>query len=212
VSRLTSTLAANRKLSAWLAFGAAGLATGAVWASGFATVGGENRLGGSAISPALAKTAPTPASSDLNGKADDVSPIAFDWQGRWGSIHANTVLFKVDLSGFTGKTYNIATLLTNTTDLTGWASLQLKLEQKQIASGSSACDPADFTGSTNDQLLNVDDQDAGVYWNGLAGDKVYCIGISAAHGDDAAGTFLRAAQDTPPTSFPTFITTVDRAS
>jgi hypothetical protein len=211
VSRLSSSLTANRKLSAWLAFGAVGLATGAVWASGFATIGGQNRVGGTAISPALAKTAPTPASSDLDGKATPVDKIEFDWQGRWGSIHANTVLFKVDLSGFSGKTYNIATLLASTTDLSGWASLQLKLEQKQIAAGAT-CDPADFTGSTNDELLNVDDQDAGVYWNGLAGDHVYCIGISAGDGDNFAGTFLRSAQDTPPTSFPTFITTVDRAS
>ena len=51
-----------------------------------------------------------------------------------------------------------------------------------------------------------------MYWNGLDGDTVYCIGVAAAHGDDVAGTFLRSAQDTPPSAFPTFITTVDRAS
>ena len=65
---------------------------------------------------------------------------------------------------------------------------------------SGTCDAADFNGTQNAKLLNVDDQDAGVYWNTLDGDKVYCIGVVAAHGDDAAGTFLRAAQDTPPTS------------
>ncbi len=213
MSRLTSSLVAKRGLTAWLAFGAVGLATGAVWASGFATSTGNNRTGGSVESPALAKTASAVNTSALNGKATAVDPLEFDWDGRWGSIDANTVMFKVNLSGasFAGKTYNIATLLANTSDLTGWASLQLKLEQVQVAAAGT-CDPADFTGSSNAKILNVDDQDAGVYWNGLAGDKVYCLGVSLAHGDDAAGTFLRSAQDAPPTHFPSFITTVDRAS
>jgi hypothetical protein len=212
VSRLTSTLAANRKLSAWLAFGAAGLATGAVWASGFATTGGANRAGGTVESPAMAKTAPSPAAQPLSGTASSVATLKFDWSGRWGSIHDNTVMFKVDLTGsqFTGKTYNVATLLTNTSHLTGWSSLQLKFEQEISADGS--CDPADLTAATNSQLLNVDNQDAGVYWNGLAGNKVYCVGVTAAHGDDALGTFLRSADENVPSDFPTFITTVDRAS
>ena len=51
-----------------------------------------------------------------------------------------------------------------------------------------------------------------MYWNGLAGDAVYCIGVATSPGDDVAGTFLRSAQDLPPSAFPTFITTVDRAS
>jgi hypothetical protein len=210
VSKLASLVTSNRKLSAWLAFGAAGLATGAVWASGFATSIADNRTGGTAGAPALAKTAPTTATTALNGKATDVDPLEFDWDGRWGSIDATTVLFQVDLSAsqFTGKHYNVATLLANTSDLSGWATLQLKLEL--IAAAGSSCDVTDFAGVTDPQILNSDDQDAGVYWSNLAGGSVYCIGIKTAHGDDAAGTFLRSADDTPPTHFPTFITTVDR--
>jgi hypothetical protein len=89
--------------------------------------------------------------------------------------------------------------------------MQLKLERVDEAA-SGACTPADFDGTNNPKVLNFDDEDAGVYWNGVAGDAVYCLGLDAAPGDDATGTFVRAAQDTPPTAFPTFITTVDRAS
>ena len=41
---------------------------------------------------------------------------------------------------------------------------------------------------------------------------VYCIGVSNTSGDVVDGTFLRGAQDAPPTGFPVFIATVDRAS
>jgi hypothetical protein len=199
------------RLAAWLAFGAAGLATGAVWASGFASGSGAN--GATAISPALTKTAPSTATSALSGTTTAVTALSFDWQGRWGSIAADTVMFKVDLSGsdYAGKTYNIATLLANTSDMSGWASMQLKIERVDVAA-SGACVASAFDGTKNPKILNFDDEDAGVYWNGLAGDAVYCLGVNVAAGDDVAGTFLRAAQDTPPTAFPTFITTVDRAT
>ena len=199
------------RLAAWLAFGAAGLATGAVWATGFASGTGAN--GTTAISPALTKTAPTVATSALSGTTTAVTPLSFDWQGRWGSIAADTVMFKVDLSGsdYAGKTYNIALLLANTSDMTGWASMQLKLERVDVAAGDP-CVASAFDGTKNPKILNFDDEDAGVYWNAVDGDAVYCLGLAASPGDDAAGTFLRAAQDTAPTSFPTFITTVDRAT
>jgi hypothetical protein len=201
----------RRRLTAWLAFGAVGLATGAVWATGFASGSGAN--GTTAISPALTKTAPSTATSALASTTSAVTPLAFDWQGRWGSIAADTTMFKVDLSGsaFAGKTYNLAVLLANTSDMSGWASMQLKLERVDVAA-SGSCTASDFDGSQHAKVLNFDDEDAGVYWNAVPGDAVYCLGLAASTGDDAAGTFLRAAQDTPPTAFPTFITTVDRAS
>jgi hypothetical protein len=201
----------RRRLATWLAFGAAGLATGAVWATGFASVTGAN--GTAAASPVLTKTAPAAATSALSGAVTAVTPLAFAWQGRWGSIAADTVMFKVDLSGsdYNGKTYNLAVLLTNTSVLTGWASMQLQIERvDEAASGS--CTAADLDGTNHPQVLNFDDEDAGIYWNGVAGDAVYCLGLASSPGDDLAGTFLRAAQDTPPTAFPTFVTTVDRAS
>ena len=102
-------------------------------------------------------------------------------------------------------------LLANTSVLTGWASMQLEIERVDEAAAGT-CTATDFNGATNPKVLNFDDEDAGVYYNGLAGDAVYCLGVAQSPGDDVAGTFLRAAQDTPPSAFPTFITTVDRAS
>ena len=211
MSRLSNFIP-SRRLAVWLAFGATGLATGAVWATGFASVSAGNGTTGE--SPAIAKTAPTPATTALSDKATAVDPISFDWDGRWGKITAPKVLFKVDLSGteFSGtKRYNVALLLANTSVLTGWASLQLEFEQVQ-KDADEECDAADLDGTQNAKLLNVDDQDAGVYWNNLVGDKVYCLGIFTSDGDDFDGTFLRAAQDAAPTGFPSFIATVDRAA
>jgi len=201
----------RRRLAVWLAFGAVGLATGAVWATGFATGTGAN--GVTDPSPALTKTAPSPATAALLGKVTAPTALSFDWEGRWGSIAADTVMFKVDLSGgaYAGKTYNLALLLANTSDLSGWASLQLELEMVEVAAGAP-CVATAFDGDTEDQLLNFEDEDAGVYWNGVDGDAVYCLGLALSDGDDGAGTFLRAAQDLPPTAFPSFITTVDRAT
>ena len=56
-------------------------------------------------------------------------------QGRWGSIAANTVMFKVDLSGaaYAGKTYNIALLLANTSDADrlGLAAAQARARRRR---------------------------------------------------------------------------------
>jgi hypothetical protein len=200
----------RRRLAAWLAFGAIGLATGAVWATGFASISGAN--GATAVSPAVTKSDAVTATSALNGTVTPVSALVYDWAGRWGKIPANKVMFKVDLSALpAGNDYNIAVLLTNTSVLTGWASMQLELERVDVASGG-ACVAGAFDGTSNAQLLNFDDEDAGVYWNTLPGDAVYCLGIATSPGDDPLGTFLRSAQDTAPTAFPTFVTTVDRAS
>ena len=200
----------RRRLAAWLAFGAVGLATGAVWATGFTSFTGTQ--GTVVESPAMTKGTPAVQANPLNGLAAPVADISFDFDGRWGKIAANTAVVKVNLSSqAAGKHFNIALLLANTSDLTDWASMQLKVENVYEATGTASCDVSHFTGSAHAKVLNFDNEDAGVYWNGLPGDAVYCIGVSAATGDDVAGTFLRAATDTAPTHFPSFITTVDRA-
>jgi hypothetical protein len=210
VSRLSSSLI-SKKMGLWLAFGATGLATGAVWATGFASSTPSSNA--AAESPAMAKTAPGNSTSALNGKATAVDPLVFDWDGRWGKVTTPKVMFKVDLAGaaYNGKTYNLAVLLSKTSVLTGWATLQLEFERVELAAGAP-CDAAAFDGTTNARVLNVDDQDAAVYWNAVPGDAVHCIGVDTSTGDDAAGTFLRASQDTEPTGHPLFITTVDRAA
>jgi hypothetical protein len=200
---------ARRRLGVWLGFAAVGIATGAVWATGFASIGGATGTNGS--SPIVAPSAPGAHSPDLQGSVAAGSPLTVDWAGRWGST-ASTNFFTVDLSGKPGtQTFNVAFLLTNDISGDGWSSLQLQLEAVDIASG--ACDPAAFDGTNRARVMAFDAQDAGVYWNGLAGGKKYCIGLNASDGQDTAGTFLRRDSDTTgPAEYPTFIATVDRAS
>jgi hypothetical protein len=196
-------------LGAWLAFGAVGIATGAVWATGFASVGGAT--GTTASSPILAPSNPAAHTANLQGAVAAGSALTVDWTGRWGST-ASTNLFTVDLSAKPGtQTFNVAFLLTNDISSAGWTSLQLKLEAVDIASGP--CNPAAFDGTNRARVMAFDAQDAGAYWNGLSGGSKYCIGVAAADGHDTAGTFLRRADETTgPSTYPTFVATVDRAS
>jgi hypothetical protein len=202
----------RRRLATWLAFGAAGLATGAVWATGFASVGGTT--GNNDPSPIVAPSAPAAHTAALAGAITAGSDLTVDWAGRWGSVSADTNFFTVDLSGEANtQTYNVAFLLTNTTDISsaGWSSLQLKVEE--VDAGAGPCDASDYDGTQNAKVMTFDSKDAGVYWNGLAGGKVYCLGINAGGGQDPAGTFLRRDSDTAdPSVYPRFLATVDRAS
>jgi hypothetical protein len=201
----------RRGLIAWLTFGAVGLATGAVWATGFASVGGATGTNGS--SPIVTPSAPASHTAALSGVVTAGSPLTVDWNGRWGST-ADTNFFTIDLTGKPNtQTYNLAFLLTNTTDISshGWSSLQLKVEE--VNAGAGPCDASAFDGTQNPQVMAFDSQDAGVYWNGVAGGGVYCLGVNASDGQDTAGTFLRRASDTlAPTVYPRFLATVDRAS
>jgi hypothetical protein len=137
--------------------------------------------------------------------------VDYNWQGRWGAI-ADTHLFTIDLTGKTG-TYNVGFLLTNGATLSskGWTSLQLKVEQTPATAG--ACTAGAFDGTKNPKVMAFDAEDAGVYWNALPGNDIYCIGVHAADGHDTTGTFLRRNSDTvAPTVYPSFVTTVDKAS
>ena len=199
----------RRRLAAWLGFAALGIATGAVWATGFASIGGTTGTNGS--SPIVAPSNPGAHTPELQGAATAGDPLTVNWEGRWGST-ASTNFFTVDLSGEpVGQTYNVAFLLTNDISSAGWTSLQLELENVTIASGT--CNPAAFDGTNAPRVMAFDRQDAGVYWNGLAGGSIYCIGVNASDGHDTSGTFLRRASDSSgPTTYPAFIATVDRAS
>ena len=199
----------RRRLTAWLSFAALGILTGAVWATGFASIGGATGTNGS--SPIVSPSDPAAQTAALQGAATAGSPLTVNWSGRWGST-ASTNFFTVDLSGEPGsQTYNVAFLLTNDVSNAGWTSLQLELENVTTAVGP--CDPAAFDGTNQPRVMAFDTQDAGVYWNGLAGGSIYCIGIDASDGQDTDGTFLRRASDSSgPTTYPTFVATVDRAS
>ena len=148
----------------------------------------------------------------LAGTVTAGSPLTVDWTGRWGSTAA-TNFFKVTLdSKPAGQTFNAAMLLTNDISTFGWESLQLKVELKDVGASGSCNASTDFDGTQNPKVMVFDTRDAGVYWNALAGGSTYCIGIAASNGQDTSGTFLRSASDTPPTGYPAFTATVDRAS
>lgn len=106
----------RRRLIAWLSFAAVGLATGAVWATGSASVGGATGTNGS--SPIVAPSAPGAHTPDLQGAVTAGSPLTVDWTGRWGAT-ASTNFFTVDLSGESvSRTYNVA-FLRRASDTTG---------------------------------------------------------------------------------------------
>jgi hypothetical protein len=213
----------RRRVAAWLAFGVAGLAAGAVWATGFATDGGATGTAGA--SPIIKPSAPSTAAAGLLGTVTKDQTVDYNWAGAWGSIAA-TNMFKVDLTGKTG-TYNLALLLTNGAALTnggtgsGWASIQLQVEEGDSTAGDCSDVAFDQTDSTlNPKLMSFDTEDSAVYWNGLAGNKVYCVGVGASDGhgytdgtETTQGTLLRATDPaTPPSVYPEFVTTVTRAT
>ena len=202
----------RKRLAAWLAFGAIGLATGAVWASGFGTATAVN--GTTDVSPALAKAAPAVASNALAGKVTKIADLTYDWEGRWGSIAADTTMFKVDLRHAPRAQHlqpRAARRQHHADDRLGLHAARGRAHRRRPAAG--VCGAASYTHSGPEaQILHFNDQDGGVYWPAVPGNAVYCIGVSDSTGDVATGTFLRGAQDAAPTVFPTFIATVDRAS
>jgi hypothetical protein len=201
----------RRRLAAWLAFAAVGILMGAVWATGFASIGGAQN-GTQANSPAFTSGGASAQSSALAGVVSADQNLSVTWTGRWGSTAA-TNFFKVDLDGKSNtQTFNAAMLLTNDTSAGGWESLQLKLELKDVGAGGTCTPATDFDGTQNAKVMYFDQADEGVYWNALPGGTTYCIGLAASNGQDTSGTFLRSATDTPPTIYPTFTATVDRAS
>lgn len=200
----------RRRLAAWLTFAALGIVMGAVWATGFASIGGAQ--GSTAGSPAVTSGGASDHVNAMAGVVTAGSPLTVDWTGRWGSTAA-TEFFKVDLdSKPAAQTFNASMLLTNDISTFGWESLQLKVELKDVGAGGSCTPASDFDGTQNPKVMVFDTRDAGVYWNALAGGTTYCIGLAASNGQDTSGTFLRSASDTPPTGYPAFTATVDRAS
>jgi hypothetical protein len=95
-----------------------------------------------------------------------------------------------------------------------WSTLQLKLEEIDTGTDNTVnCSTAAFDGTNNPKTVVFDTQDAGAYWNGLAGGHVYCIGLAALNpAQDTTGTFLRRADTTTIPVNPSFVATVNRAT
>jgi hypothetical protein len=209
----------RRRLAIWLGFAVLGISMGAVWATGFATFsGGGNTPGPPADSPVVTPGSPLNAvNPPLTGLVTAGAPWTVAWTGDWGST-PKAWFFEIDLSGQpVTANYNIAMLLTNGHDMSGaqhpWQELQLKTVLQSTVDPTK-CDAADFTGGdSNAHLFSFASEDAGVYWNSVAGGKVWCIGIEAATPPyNGSGTFLRSTDGTPPDVYPTFVATVNRVS
>jgi hypothetical protein len=212
ISTSTPARRSRRRLAIWLSFAALGVSMGAVWASGFASLGGT--AGSDSGSSIVANTGPAQPTSPLSSVA---SANGAGWTVGWAGLQGSTAqqwFFKVDLTGKAG-TYNVAALLSNgaAVSSSNWSTLQLKMEN--IDTGTSAaydCSSATFDGTNLPRVVTFDTQDAGAYWNGLAGGHVYCIGLAASNGMDTTGTFLRRADTTTIPTNPNFVATVNRAS
>lgn len=203
----------RRRLAAWLAFGAVGLATGAVWATGFASAGGASS--GRVTSPALARSAPADQADRLAGTVVvDTALLDYTYEGSWGAI-VDTNLFTVDLTGHPG-TYNLALLLADKTPLTGWSSLQIEFQMVPASGAGDTCVASDFavgTAAADKNVMRFDAEDAAVYWNAVPGNAVYCLGVDGSDGRNLNRTWLRGAdENVSPSVFPAFVATVDRAS
>jgi hypothetical protein len=211
-SRTAVARRSRRRLAIWSVFAALGISMGAVWATGFASIGGAN--GSSSASPPITSTSGSTTTADLAGLVTAGNAMQVDWAGYWGSTPART-MFTVDLTSKSSGTYNAALLLTNDISGHGWDTLQVKFELHDDGTAAGSCADSDIDGSGDTEVMVFDRQDAAAYWTGLAAGHRYCIGVPAASAPpaDQSGTFIRRSSDTvAPDLFPTFVATLNRAS
>ena len=208
----------RRRLAIWLGFAALGVSMGAVWATGFASIGGTTGTNPGATALPATGPASQPVSPLAGLATANATPWTVDWAGLQGST-TNQWFYQVDLSDTTKtpatNNYNIAMLLTNGSAVAGsdWSTLQMKVTLYDKGT-SGTCANADFDGSHSytSKLMTFDSQDAGAYWNSLPGGEVYCVGILTSNGQDTTGTFLRRSDSATTPVYPSFVATVDRTS
>src|SRR3954453_1626307 len=133
----------RRHLAIWSVFAALGISMGAVWATGFASIGGAN--GSSTASPPITSTSASTPPSTLAGLVSPGNALTVDWTGFWGSTPARS-MFTVDLTGKTAGTYNAALLVTNDISGHGWDTLQVKFELHDDGTAAGSCADADIDG------------------------------------------------------------------
>jgi hypothetical protein len=228
----------RRYLRAWALIGAAGLITGAAYASGFATqapVAPDDSVADGAATPVFGQEGAALNSlySGLVSAEGALDIPAFD--GTYATFPELT-LFEVDLTkpdaynkALTG-TFFTDVYVTNWTDLgynagaPEWSQLNFKFLQSD-----TTCALADFSAApAASQQLSVDRIDAHVTFSGLAAGSTYCIGLRAedaltqsetANAAVAAnlgvldGTFItRPDIAAPPAAAPQFTAVVNRSS
>jgi hypothetical protein len=230
----------RRRSVFWALFGAVGIIMGAAYATGFASSSGTSNdtNAGEATQLFGAPAAPNP--SQYANMISATTPLALDFDGNYGTIAADTVLFTVDLThadpynNALAGTYYTDVVLTNWSalGLTGgspaWDTLDLKFLAVECDAGFSAWTPAGADGPTQASVqMHVDRVDAHVTFSGMAHGHKYCIGLApasatteaavlqAASGGVVDGTVLfrpNAAPTATVPAAPQFAATVNRSA
>lgn len=219
----------RRRLAAWGAFLLLGLMLGAIYATGFATIGGAV---GEATDPETNKSEPA-LNEDGAELAEQIEPVtanlSYEWAGRWGSI-ASAAMYEIDLTEFeAAESFFSEVVLLDPPS--GFSDLQLQLRIAKLAAPATESCAAngvtalEGTAESNYRVMVFDTDDAQVTFSGMAGgtegldgEAEYCIGIvdyagPPAAGKDEGGTFIRKAKAGPDASEveePTFVGTLNR--
>ena len=211
----------RRRLAGFATVLLLGLSLGTIYATGFATTGGETGTTGNA-SPINDAPGDKLDTSGLNGLITNPTPdLTWNWSGRNGSVNS-AVMYEANLTGEPGgNNYFVGVYLTNSP--VGFSDLQL---QVRIAAegGDNACTISDLTdtATSNYRVFVMDTNDAQVTFSGmggattgLPGSERYCIGVVdyTGAGKDPAGTFIRrisSSTDFPPGIYPTFVAALNR--
>jgi hypothetical protein len=189
----------RRRLGLWGAFLLVGLLLGAVYATGFAEVGGKS---GTLSEPAAFGGSPA-ANEDGSELSNLIAvpggeSLTYDWAGRWGSVESQ-VMYEMDLTSFeAGNLFYAEVMLANVPS--GFSSLQLQLRMASAAGSSCAVSDLEAAAASDYRVMTFDTADSQVTFagmggatTGLAGNAVYCIGVVdyPGSGKDTGGTFIR---------------------
>lgn len=203
---------------AWAALGAVGALGGIVFAAGAITsetvVDGTN----AAASEVFGTPAAEPQTTHpYQGLVSTRSTLVITIESGWGVIANDHALLEIDLTAYSGTSFQFDVLVDN--EPTDWTTAQLKWLQLSCpdldSDGSGADDltSADFdtayaVAASADpgtpKLMDVNADDADATFPSIAGGSRYCFGIKdMAVADDAAGTYLDPVDAGSPVT-PTF--------
>lgn len=199
---------------------------GAGYATGFSTTTSTTTSASNAnAANVFGQSAVVPNSlSPYAGLVTNPANVGVSFDGLWGVVSADALVFKVDLSGLPGgQTFYTDIYLKNFSSVNPWSAEQFKWLQFDC----TAADPvgSDYTagyavaatnvvGDAKPKLMNVTAADAHVSFASLAGAKKYCFLIHSAtpHADDNAGTFLTRPDTSAAPGAPQFTAVVNRSA
>jgi len=190
----------RRRSVLWISFLGAGLLLSTVWATGFGTSQSDTSNGTNAASVVVDGTPHTLDyyHSPYEGLVSSPEQLQVGWNGYWGTVLADTSMFKIDMSGATvdgAGTYYIEVMVKNPIGQ-NWDAQQYRITlfTDTVCDGTEAV-PTSGASFKGDRLLNVTTQDSYVSFQGLTKNttgEVYCVGVHNINpAQDDQGTFLR---------------------